>query len=178
MGQEYPNELFSWEYLDNNDCNHHDICMSVMFSCNDEDDDDIIGATLLLDKTTNFGCTLKGHFEGFEDKMVAATSKDCPMNRDSSFWMTFWIPDLCPNHMFFSVHQNGIGVEYKQTSQNFTLQVDSKVAPLELPKNVVNIASNVESVGSNSLTDEYVIKLRIYYDDLFHNAFGTFATER
>lgn len=152
--------------------------MSVMFSCNDEDDDDIIGATLLLDKTTNFGCTLKGHFEGFEDKMVAATSKDCPMNRDSSFWMTFWIPDLCPNHMFFSVHQNGIGVEYKQTSQNFTLQVDSKVAPLELPKNVVNIASNVESVGSNSLTDEYVIKLRIYYDDLFHNAFGTFATER
>ena len=56
--------------------------------------------------------------------------------------------------------------------------MDSKVAPLELPKNVVNIASNVESVGSNSLTDEYVIKLRIYYDDLFHNAFGTFATER
>ena len=66
-----------------------------------------------MNHTGTAQCAFMGHFKGYNDKMVAVTSKYCPISKLTNFEMSFFIPELCPNHMFFVAKANGIGIAYK-----------------------------------------------------------------
>ena len=153
--------------------------MSMIFDCDgDDDDNDGIMTTLFLDRSGNAECAFQGYFEGYEDKMVAVTTRDCPVSDQSSFLMTFWVPDICPNFMFFSAYHNGIGVAYQQINHNLSISFDSMPAPGSFADDLQKRTRDVTQASSFSLTDEFKVKLRIYYDDFFNTEFGATSTER
>ena len=148
--------------------------MSLLFSCND---DSITQAPLLLDRTPNSECAFRGYFEGYESKMVAVTTSDCPFTYSSNFLMTFWVPELCNNSTFYEAYYNGIGVAYLPDYRNLNISHDSVVTPFDFGGDMIS-ARQFGHSQSLVITDEFKVRLRIYYDEKFHNAFGNSATEK
>ena len=155
--------------------------MSMIFDCDgNDDDDDGIMTTLFLDRSGNSECAFQGYFEGYENKMVAVTTRDCPVSDRSSFLMTFWVPDICRTHTFFSAYHNGIGVAYQQNIHNLSISIgiDSKLPPVSFAEDLQKRTRDATQASSFSLTDEFKVKLRIFYDDNFNTEFGATSTDR
>lgn len=152
--------------------------MSLIFNCNhDNTENDIAEETLILDKTPNAECAFQGYFQGYQRKMVAVTTQDCPITGESNFLMTFWVPELCDKSTFFEAFRNGTGFAYQPENHNLTITHDSLETPIDFKSELVN-KRQIEPAQSFALTDEFKVKLRIYYDDKFDSAFGNTATER
>ena len=170
--------MFTWDFVEKSAC-PNDLCMSMIFDCDgDDDDNDGIMTTLFLDRSGNSECAFQGYFEGYENKMVAVTTRDCPVSDRSSFLMTFWVPDICPNNMFFSAYHNGIGVAYQHNNHNLSVSVDSKNPPVSFAEDLQKRTRDATQASSFSLTDEFKVKLRIFYDDNFNTEFGATSTDR
>ena len=61
--------IFEWSYISTNCI--HDLCLKIIFRCIKTK---IIEATLNLNRTNGAESAYKGYFEGYESKLVAASS--------------------------------------------------------------------------------------------------------
>ena len=89
--------IFEWSFKTEN-C-FYDICLKFKFQCTDNDG---IDTTLNLKYIGAAKCALKGSFEGYDNKEVAVSSRDCPIfTKKSIFQMSFSIPEICSTYIFF-----------------------------------------------------------------------------
>ena len=120
--------------------------------------------TLNLEDMGTSGCAFKGSFEGYESRIVALSSRDCPINANSMLQISFCIDVICPNHVIFDAHSNGTGIAHVNDQNVPNVQFDSITAE-NFHSNALN-KPFTRSGQTYELTDEFDLKLKIYYDDV------------
>ena len=118
-------------------------------------------------------CVYQGHFEGHNSQIVAVTSSDCPRNSNSTMQMSFYIPEICSDVMFFDILSDGTGQIHKFAP----LKIDHPTL-LDVAIKRSHIRNNTFARQAFLLTDEFTLKLRIMYDDAFNMQFGANSEDR
>ena len=162
-------KLFKWNYTFES-CSH-DLCMDFTFRCKNTK---VSKGRLFANRINRANCSFVGHFEGYENEMVAISTNECPRTESSILELSFSIPDVCPLNTFFLAFPNGTGYPHYDDLNHMELS-DGVLA------NISYDFMSLRFLGPNDefqLTDNFILRLRIFYDDNFHERFGDFANER
>ena len=161
--------IFKWNYTFES-CSH-DLCMDFTFRCKNTK---VSKGRLFANRINRANCSFVGHFEGYENEMVAISTNECPRTESSFLELSFSIPDLCPLNTFFLAYPNGNGYPHFDDLNDVELS-DGVLAKISYD------FISLRFLGGNDafqLTDSFIVRLRIFYDDNFHEKFGDFADER
>ena len=102
--------------------------------------------------------------------------RDCPISTSSIFEISFSIPDICPNQIFFVALANGNGVVHNSSSSGIYFKNDVRYPELAYEDRLRDVPY---VTGSKfNLKDEFKLTLRIFYDDNFKDEFGSNSKSR
>ena len=131
-------------------------------------------ARLFANHGKHANCSFVGHFEGYENEMVAISTNECPRTESSILELSFSIPDLCPSNTFFLAYPNGTGYPHFDDLNDEELS-DGVLANISYDFTSLRFLGGKDELQR---TDGFVLRLRIFYDDNFHEKFGDFSDER
>ena len=108
--------------------------------------------------------------------MVAVSSMDYSVSNQSNLEISFCNEELCPGHIFFNC-SNGSAIAFKNPLNDMNITISE---PPEINSKLNStISSSSSRIGmSYSLTDEFIVTLRIFYDDAFVQEFGSNSEAR
>ena len=156
--------------INETDCNH-DICMSMIFHCENHLEEK--SSTLYLDRSGPSLFTFDGFFDNYENDRVAVSIDE----NANSYFFTFWNPDLCSTSMFFVGLNNGTGIAHRIRNGTLDLKVD-EVYPPSLENFESKAKRNSIAKVFFSLEDEFKVTVRMFYDDKFKDQFSSNAEDR